>query len=470
MANPEKHGCPNCERLDRRTRELEARVADLEIKLAKAQKNSATSSKPPSSDIVKPPKKQHKGKRGKRKRGAQPGHERHQRTPFSEGELDHAWEYRLDDCPCCHGRLKDLDKPPKSLQQVELRIVPVVIEEHRGIAQWCEKCQRVHYGALPEELVRAGLVGPRLTAFVGFLKGPCHMSFSSIRKLFRDVLKVRVSRGLLAKVVRKVSTSLKDPYEELLRLLPEQDQLNVDETGHKDQGKSLWTWCFRASLFTLFKISPSRGSDVLVEVLGHEFDGVLGCDYFSAYRKYMRLNENVALQFCLAHFIRDVKFLAEHPNPKNREFGQRLVEDLRKLFRTIHRREEFASEATFRASLERIAADICWDAFMETAGTRESNNIAERFRLNTDGFFRFITTPGVEPTNNLAEQAIRFVAIHRRITQGTRGETGQTWCERIWTAVGTCTQQGRSVFEFLHEAIEAFFGGGPAPSLLLNSS
>ena len=296
------------------------------------------------------------------------------------------------------------------------------------------------------------------------------MSFSSIRKLFRDVLKVRVSRGLLAKVVRKVSTSLKDPYEELLRLLPEQDQLNVDETGHKDQGKSLWTWCFRASLFTLFKISPSRGSDVLLEVLGREFDGVLGCDYFSAYRKYMRLNGNVALQFCLAHFIRDVKFLAEHPNPKNREFGQRLVEDLRKLFRTIHRREEFASEATFRASLERIAADICWDAFMETAGTRESNNIAERFRLHTEGFFRFITTPGVEPTNNLAEQAIRFVAIHRRMTQGTRGETGQTWCERIWTAVGTCAQQGRSVFEFLHDAVEAFFGGRPAPSLLLDTS
>ena len=139
--------------------------------------------------------------------------------------------------------------------------MPVVIEEHRGIAQWCEKCQRVHYGALPEELVRAGLVGPRLTAFVGFLKGACHMSFSSIRKLFRDVLKIRVSRGLLAKVVCKVSQSLKDPYEELLRLLPEQDRLNVDETGHKDQGKLLWTWCFRASLFTLFKISPSRGSD-----------------------------------------------------------------------------------------------------------------------------------------------------------------------------------------------------------------
>lgn len=477
MAEPETHECPNCERLSRRVADLEARLtvianelAKTQAELAKARKNSATSSKPPSSDIVKPPQKQPKGKRGKRKRGAQPGHPRHQRTPFSEEQLDQAWEYRLDNCPCCHGDLKDLDQPPKRLQQVDLRILPVVIEEHRGIAQWCEKCQRVHYGALPEELVRAGLIGPRLTAFVGFLKGACHMSFSAIRKLFRDVLKMPVSRGLLAKVVAKISASLKDPYEELLRLLPEQDSLNVDETGHKDQGQRLWTWCFRASLFTLFKISPSRGSDVLLEVLGREFDGVLGCDYFSAYRKYMRLNENVTLQFCLAHFIRDVKFLAEHPNPKNREYGQRLIEDLRKLFRTIHRRHEFASEAAFRASLERISADICWDAFMESPGTRESENIAERFRLNTEGFFLFITTPGIEPTNNLAEQAIRFVAIHRRVTQGTRGQTGQTWCERIWTVIGTCAQQGRSVFEFIHDTVVAFLNGREAPSLAPDTS
>jgi len=477
MADSAKNLCPNCERLERRVAELEARLsllasdlAKTQSELAKARKNSATSSKPPSSDIVKPPKKQAKGKRGKRKRGGQPGHPRHQRTPFAEEQLDQAWEYRLDNCPCCHGQLQDVDHPPKRLQQVDLRSVPVVIEEHRALAQWCEKCQRVHYGALPEELVRAGLIGPRLTAFVGFLKGACHLSFSSIRKLFRDVLKMPVSRGLLAKVVGKVSASLKDPYEELLRLLPEQDSLNVDETGHKDQGQRLWTWCFRASLFTLFKISPSRGCDVLLEVLGHEFDGVLGCDYFSAYRKYMRLNENVTLQFCLAHFIRDVKFLAEHPNPKNREYGQRLVEDLQKLFRTIHRRQEFASEATFRASLERIAADICWDAFMQSPGTREAENIAERFRCNTEGFFRFITTPGIEPTNNLAEQAIRFVAIHRRITQGTRGQTGQTWCERIWTAVGTCAQQTRSVFEFIHEAVIAFLLGTAAPSLLPDTS
>jgi transposase len=471
MADSTGNGCPNCERLEKRVAELEARLSQLESELAAARKNSGNSSKPPSSDIVKPsPKSSRKGRCRKRKQGAQPGHPRHERRPFTPDQINKVWEYRLDQCPCCGGGLKDASCEPRRLQQVELKQQPVVIEEHRRIAQWCQNCQRVHYGGLPEELVRAGLIGPRLTALVGFLKGPCHMSFSTIRKFFRDVIGVRISRGLLAKLVGKVSDSLQSPYEELLRLLPDQDRLNVDETGHKDRGDSLWTWCFRATLFTLYKISPSRGSDVLLEVLGKEFDGVLGCDYFSAYRKYMRLNENVTLQFCLAHFIRDVKFLAQHPDPKNQAYGKQLVQDMRRLFHIIHRRDEYASEDRFRQALQRVERDICWDAFMESPGTREAENIAERFRLNTESFFRFITTPGIAPTNNLAEQAIRFVAIHRRITQGTRGEAGQTWCERIWTVIGTCAQLGRSVFDFLHSAITAAFAGEPAPTLLENTS
>ena len=91
---------------------------------------------------------------------------------------------------------------------------------------------------------------------------------------------------------------MKETYELLLGILPDESFLNVDETGHKDCGKRMWTWCFRAPLFTMFKIAPSRGSEVLIEVLGREFDGVLGCDYFSAYRKYMG-DCGVLVQFCL---------------------------------------------------------------------------------------------------------------------------------------------------------------------------
>ncbi len=107
-------------------------------------------------------------------------------------------------------------------------------------------------------------------------------------------MKVTLSRGQLRKLVAKVADRVLDPYEQLLAMLPKEERLNVDETGHQENGRRLWTWCFRATMFTVYKSSPSRGSKVLIEVLGEEFHGVIGCDYFSAYRKYMKLNDNVA--------------------------------------------------------------------------------------------------------------------------------------------------------------------------------
>ena len=82
---------------------------------------------------------------------------------------------------------------------------------------------------------------------------------------------------------------------------------------------------------------------------------------------------------------------------------------------------------------------------------------AKRFREQGADYFRFITTAGGQPTNNLAEQAIRFVVIDRLIARGTRSERGRRWSERIWTAVATCVQQGRNVFDYLRQSIVALF-------------
>ncbi len=480
----QQHDCPNCAKLSQQIAELTAQIAelkahnaaltarmeDLESKLANAKKNSSNSSKPPSTDIVSPKEQPRKGgTRKKRKRGGQPGHKRHEREPFEPGEIDEFWTWGYSKCPCCDGELVDGKKPVKTLQQVELPVVPVTVAQHDIHAQHCSRCNRTFIAQFPEELRKAGLIGPRLTALVGFLKGACHMSYSAIRKYFRDVIGVKISRGMLRKLVGKVSDALADPYEALLALLEREKRLNIDETGHKENGRRLWTWCFRAYLYTVYKISPSRGSQVLVEVLGEEFNGILGCDYFSAYRKYMK-DFGVLVQFCLAHFIRDVKFLADHSNPKNRAYGKRLLADLRKLFGVIHRRDEYASEKTFQRALERARDQLMWDAMRRRPYTKEASNLSKRFRDNAKGYFRFITEPDVEPTNNLAEQAIRFVAIHRRITQGTRSEDGRRWCERIWTVIQTCRQQQRSVFEFLCRAVESHFRSAPAPALVPDTS
>ncbi len=461
-------GCPRCRELERVVAELLARVTALEAELAAAKKNSATSSKPPSSDLVKPP--QVRKQRSQRKRGAQPGHLKHERPPFGPDEITHVEEHRRDCCPECGGALELVEAPACVLQQIEVVATPVRVVEHRSRVCRCGKCDREFTQPIPREVRAAGLVGPQLTALIGYLKGACHCSFSTIRKFVRDVLKVALSRGQLRKVCGKVADSLDTAYQELLAALPTQQRLNVDETGHKENGQGLWTWCFRAPLFTLFKIDPSRGSEVLVETLGTDFDGVIGCDYFSAYRKYMRLNEHVLVQFCLAHLIRDVKFLVEHPHSQNRAYGKRVLAALRELFAIIHRRDQYRSEKAFRGALEDQGFEVWLQATFRTPQTSEAQNLANRFHEHGREYLRFITTPGVEPTNNLAEQAIRFVVLDRRVTQGTRSAAGRKWCERIWTTVATCTQHGRDVLAFLTESVQAMFAHVSPPSLLPETS
>src|SRR5262249_49352526 len=204
------------------------------------------------SDIVAPPKPPPPDGQTRRAAGGQPGHPHQQRALVPPEQLTGgSHTFALDCCPDCGHALQPTAAPAKVIQQWELPVVPPEVTEYRSLAGWCPHCQRQHFAPLPEPVVRGGLTGPRLMTWVAYLKGACHASYSTVRKFLRDVLRVTISRGQLAKVIGKVSQALDAPYQELLEHLPGQARLNVDETGHPDQGERWWTWCFRASLSTL---------------------------------------------------------------------------------------------------------------------------------------------------------------------------------------------------------------------------
>src|SRR4051812_31259718 len=398
--------CPNCQRLQAQLDDLQAQldalqrtIAQLQAQLAASRKDSSTSSKPPSSDIVKPPKPPPPTGQDRRKIGGQPGHPKHERLLFPPEQVNGGvHDYCPELCSSCGHGLRPTAAAPRVVQRIEIHEVPLTIEEHCSRPGWCPHCQKLRYATFPLTIERGGLVGPRLTTLIAYLKGPCHASFSTIRKFLRDVVRVTISRSQLAKIIGKVGEALEQPYAELREDLPAQARLNIDETGHKQNGQRMWTWCFRAGLYTLFKIDPTRSADVLIEVLGKEFDGVLGCDYFSAYRRYRR-EFGVLLQFCLAHLIRDVKFLATLPDARDRAYGEKLREALRQLFAVIHRREHLSAEA-FRGQLEAARAEVLRCGMSEVPGTKHGRNLAKRFEKHGESYFRFVTEPGVEPTNS----------------------------------------------------------------------
>lgn len=379
-----------------RIAELEAEIARLQAENARLKKNSSTSSKPPSSDIVKPPKPVARGgRKRKRRRGGQPGHPRHERTPYPPERVDHI----------------------------------------------------------------------RICAWTGKPLGLEWVPLNEFRTL-QQVEGLDVSRGQLAKVVvEKVSAALGPCYEQLQAALPQQRAMNVDETGHPECGKRMWNWGFHVpgpGGFTWFHIDPSRSSQVLEQFLGETFGGVLGCDYYSAYRKF--LDETPAvMQFCWAHLVRDVKFLTTLSDPVTRRFGGKLLAEIKILFQVWHRRDQTPAER-WKRQAEKAKKAILKVA-RRAPPRSEAQNLAERFREYGEYYFTFLAIPGVEPTNNAMERGFRQLVIDRKVTQGTRGERGRRWCERIWTVLATCAQQARSAFQFLYQSIVAYFTRQSSPSL-----
>lgn len=448
--------------VDRATRPLLERIDQLESQIARMRKDSSNSSKPPSSDIVKPKASRSKGKR---KPGGQKGHPRKMRELFAPEQVDRSYTYELQDTT----GLEPLNEW-RVVQQVELPTKLFHVTEHRARRYRCVCTGRIITAPLPAEVIKGGLLGPRLSTLACYLKGVCHGSYRTVRAFFSEVLGLNMSVGLLAKAVRKMTMALGDSYQELIDALPRQPVLGIDETGLRHKGHGHWVWCAHAhgnEGFTCFAIDPSRGSRVLNDILGPDYAGLIQCDYYSAYRKYLTDTQGVRMQFCWAHLIRDIKFMAGLPDKVTRNFARRLLIPIRKMFALIHRQEQMDA-SRYQRALKKYK-DIIIGLIRRAPDRHEPRKIKKRFQDHGRSYFTFMEyahLPGVEPTNNATERQIRFVVLDRKVTQGTKGLIGNLWCQRIWSTLATCRQRGMPIFTFLLDTLNAHLRGKLTPSMI----
>jgi transposase len=450
-------------KLEKRNAELESLLNTALEKIAALEKNSRNSSKPPSSDIVKPPKTKDKDRRkSKLKQGAQPGHQQNLRKPIAPELLDDIIKLELTACPDCGQQLDLANIEPKILQQIELVEKPVTVTEYQQLMYWCKKCKCYHYRKLPKGVEKAGLFGKNMTALTGYLKGRCHISYRTLKDYFHDVLNVDISTGFLAKQIQKVSAALKSPYDELAELLKTQSHLNIDETSFKKNGKLQWAWCFVSEFFTFFKIDASRGSKVLYDTLGEDFLGSVSSDFYSAYLKYQK-ETGLLFQFCWAHLIREIKFLATLDDTK--AYGKRLLKYVKAMFATIHRQDKL-TEIGFKRKMNKHKAAIMKTVRRSVPDHKKSAALVKRFEERGESYFLFIENTAIAPTNNIAEQNIRTLVLDRMVTQGVRSDGGNEWHERFWTTFATCRRLGMNVMSFLRESIFSLLHGLSPPSLV----
>jgi transposase len=447
------------------------RIAELEGQLAAAKKHSRNSSKPPSSDITKPPvdPTRSSSRRKKRSIGGQEGHPKHE-SGLTIDDADRVVDIRDDQIPDAASR--DLVAAPdvgsKIIFQHELVEKPIELTAYVAHAYRDRNTGEVCWAPFPREIEAAGILGPRLTALAACLKGSIHASYSGSQRVL-GFLGANVCRATVCNKIKKVAAALGFAYDELLDAIPDQKVLNIDETGHKDNpfGKPVdhakhWIWVFAATAFTVFKIFASRSTDALREVLGADCEAIIGSDFYSAYKCFMK-EAKIKIQFCWAHLIRDIKFLSESSDKVTANYGKRLLGLCKLIFHTHHRRAQLGEER-FRRKLTRLKSKFL--ATGRRCAASGAQDMVARLRDYGQEYFLFLDNPQVEPTNNLAEREARHCVIDRRITQGTRGSAGQRWCERIWTVLATSARQKRDAFSFVAESIRTYYAGQPQPSLL----
>jgi len=466
------------EKLRRDLTESQKQVADLERKLGLRLQNSTTSSKPPSSDGLagkQRPRCRSQRRKSGRKPGGQPGHRGHWRGQVPAERVNEVATVYPSQCRHCEKPFSERDRgraaqtEPQRHQVTELPKIEAHITEYQCHKLRCAKCGGITQAALPEEV--KGNFGPELTALIAYQTVTCRMPRQVVLESLEHVLGIPLSLGSVQNAWEEASEAVAEPYEELARRLPQEPVLNSDETGYRTNGEKRWLWALVASGFVFYRVAATRGAEILIELLGSVFGGILCSDRLATYTKY----QEGAAQFCWAHFKRNI--LGAQEIAKSSE-AERFCRDAlalhARLFRLWHRfRAGPATRYPIADRRELILKSLPLQKKFFALGERyldskdkDVRNLATALFVHNGKFFTFLERDGVEPTNNAAERALRCAVQWRKTSFGSRSAAGEIAMARLLTVTRTCRMQNRNSLDYLATAIRSRRSAIPAPSLL----
>ena len=267
---------------------LTARVAELGAKLGK---DSTNSSKPPSTSHPHDKPAPTKAKSGL-KRGGQPGHDKHERALIPAEQCQEVVSCVPTECRRCGKELTGVDRDPLRHQVWELPEIQPLVTEYQRHRLVCT-CGFSTCGELPQG-VPTGQAGPRLIAFAALLMACFRQSKRRAALFLSAILNHPASPSWMVILLIRSSEAVKPAYDELAAQLSQQDTLNIDESPTKQGTSKAWVWTFVATTFTFFACRTSRAADVLKELLGEAYAGIIGCDRA---RMYWSMGQ---LQWCWA--------------------------------------------------------------------------------------------------------------------------------------------------------------------------
>jgi transposase len=412
------------------------------------------------------------------KRGAQKGHPGHHRAEETAIAASRSFDidYEATHCELCKEPLPSYSKKHRlrkhQVTHLQMELEPALEHEkttkiinHCSYKRYCERCRHWTQATIPADILKSRF-STAVISFVGSTSTQSKLSVRDIQAQLKEVFGIRISAGTVIHMRKTITKATEAVYQEIYDKVATAPVVYQDETSYpcvetvlekiKDQNPTRlpkhWLWCSIAERASFILIHRSRSKEAQQTLPAHP-EAVIVSDDYNAY--YYLPHER--RQQCLAHLIRNAQKFVDYYHPVVSEFALKIKTKLQLslAFRGFGEEKESEVINEFQALVE-SSLDIENTAF---------TTFCLKLLFNASCIFTFIRHGEVEPTNNIAERALRKPVIKRKISLFAQSRNGLDFLAQSWSLALSCQQNDISYTHFLTETIQAHLRGQPAPRL-----
>jgi len=370
-----------------------------------------------------------------RKRGPPIGHQGTSRK--KPDRVDRTVVLKLKACPHCDGKIKELKQTRERYME---DIIPLTLFVTKYIIKqgYCKKCGKIVYPEVPEVIDNCHF-GLHFLLYITYLRYVMNLPDNKIATLLNDIYDAKVSEGTIVDYLKRAAQIFGDDYERIKRQMGELN-CHYDDTGQRVDGENRWLWVFISNEVVLYHTSKSRSKKVVVEILGKDYNNVTVQDFYPSYDGAPGLKQK-----CWSHLIRDARDLAEKKKPP--PDAKAFHEGLQQIFKDAKETEKKLSlEEDRRREFEGFVDKLESFAHRKWV-SQDMKRLAKRVLKYSRELFTFILIPGIDPTNNRAERALRPCVVQKKISGCHRTIEGAKNRDILMSVIGTMKLQGKNFLD-----------------------
>ncbi|MDQ6660317.1 MAG: IS66 family transposase, partial [Chloroflexota bacterium] len=405
----------------------------LQVAQARIEELERLKTPPPAFVKANKPKAPEEQKKVRKKRDAKHNRARARSQPTQ------VVEHRLVKCPSCELRLggitlarvrEVIDIPP---------LAPVEVTHHRIYKGWCASCERWHEAPvdLHEQVVGHGRIGVRLSSLIATLRTVMRLPIRQIRELLHTLHGFEVSIGEIVEILHRIKEHAQPVLDDLKRAIRASSAVQADETGWREDGENGSIWSVSTPKVRYYEYHHSRAGEVIKRLIGDEFAGVLGSDFYAGYNIHQGLHQR-----CWVHFLRDIHDLKKlHPDDAQL---WRWAKELKQIYQRAKAARPpdpqlpITKQHAQRVALQHAFEQELWQVCAPFVRTQTlMHTLCERVERFLPELFVFLAYPGVPSDNNLAERSVRPLVIARKVSGGTRSPKGSSTRMGLASLFGT---------------------------------